>query len=279
MAMYKSKGGKSYLRRKHFDNIKKELTFYKDVMKAEYLYFWADTFFSWKKGEFLEFAELYKEIGLPFWCQTRVETVTRDRLEVLKDIGCARISFGIEHGDVKFRSEKINRKMSNELIVEKLGIVRQVGIPFSVNNIIGFPEETRELAFETVKLNRRFYATDREAFPFTPFNGTPLRTTAEKLGFVKPDQIVNSIFADGKSVMDMPQFSREQINGLCKTFNLYVKFPISRWPDIKRAEAGTEEGRRIFGDLKQEFIEKYWTNDNSSFEAAAAAVDPHSPIF
>ena len=73
--------------------------------------------------------------------------------------------------------------------------------------------------------------------------------------------------------------SREQINGLCKTFNFYVKFPISRWSDIKRAEVDTKEGRRIFGDLKQEFIEKYWTNDNSSFEAAAAAVDPHSPIF
>ncbi|GAG31895.1 unnamed protein product, partial [marine sediment metagenome] len=46
----------------------RELKFYKDDMKAEYLYFWADTFFSWKKGEFEEFAEMYKEIGLPFWC-------------------------------------------------------------------------------------------------------------------------------------------------------------------------------------------------------------------
>ena len=62
--MYKDEEGKSYLRRKSFDNIRKELMFYKNEMKAEYLYFWADTFFSWKQSEFEEFAEIYQEIKL-----------------------------------------------------------------------------------------------------------------------------------------------------------------------------------------------------------------------
>ena len=36
-------------------------------MKAEYLYFWADTFFSWTARDFDEFAELYQDINLPFF--------------------------------------------------------------------------------------------------------------------------------------------------------------------------------------------------------------------
>ena len=277
-AMYKSEKGQSYLRRKKFDNMRKELIFYKDVMKAEFLYFWADTFFSWKGNEFFEFAELYEEIGLPFWCQTRVETVRKDRLEVLKKIGCSRMSFGLEHGNEKFRREKLNRRMPNQVIIDGLSDVQEVGIPFSVNNIIGFPEETRELAFDTIMLNRQFYADDRDAFPFVPFKGTPLRLTAEKLGFVKPNQIVNSILAHGKGALDMPQFPRSQINGLVKTFNFYVKFPESKWPEIERAESDTPDGQRLFDELRQEFIEKYWNKD-LSFEDAAAGVDPHSPIY
>lgn len=73
MKMYLEETGKSYLRRKSFENMRAELLFYKEEMKAEYLYFWADTFFSWKKHEFEEFAEIYREINLPFWCQTRVD--------------------------------------------------------------------------------------------------------------------------------------------------------------------------------------------------------------
>ena len=95
---------------------------YKNEMKAEYLYFWADTFFSWKEGEFEEFAAMYEDIKLPFWCQTRVETVTYERFKRLKDIGCARISFGLEHGNEKFRKEVVRRPYSNDILVKNFKI-------------------------------------------------------------------------------------------------------------------------------------------------------------
>ena len=37
-----------------------------------------------------------------------------------------------------------------------LNTVKKVGIPFSVNNIIGFPYETRELAFDTIEFESRY---------------------------------------------------------------------------------------------------------------------------
>ena len=94
--LYKEEASSNFLRRKSFDNMKRELNFYKNEMGAEYLYFWADTFFSWKRNEFEEFCELYSEINLPFWCQTRPETVNLERFKKLKSIGCSRISFGVD---------------------------------------------------------------------------------------------------------------------------------------------------------------------------------------
>lgn len=267
MQMYREIG-KNYLRRKTFDQMREELLFYKNEMKAEYLYFWADTFFSWGKNEFEQFAEMYQDIGLPFWCQTRIETIREDKFKLLKDIGCARISFGLEHGNQAFRSKHLDRKYKNELVIERLKIVNKIGIPFSVNNIIGFPHETYELAFDTIELNRKIDASDRNAYPFTPFHGTPLRKVCEDLGYLKDEDIVKSCVEVG-SILDMPQFPRDKVMGLVKTFNFYVKFPKSKWPVIKLAEGEGEEANRIYLELKEEFEDRFFDSESENFEEAA----------
>lgn len=276
MAMYKKEEGKSYLRRKTWENMHQELKFYKEEMGAEYLYFWADTFFSWGPGEFDRFCKIYQDIKLPFWCQTRIETVTRERLEKMRNIGCARMSFGIEHGNEAYRKKWLARPVSNELMLKNFKIVSDAGIPFSVNNILGFPHEDYNLAFDTVRLNKQIDSTDRNAYPFTPFHGTPLRDECERLGLLKNEDIVQSMVASG-SILDMPQFPKRQVNGLAKTFNMYVKFPESRWPEIRRAEEETTEGRKIFEALKQEFVDRFFkASDN--FEASSLEKSGGAPM-
>lgn len=256
MKIYKDEVGTNFLRRKSFERIFEEISFYKNEMKAEYLYFWADTFFSWNKTDFDRFCEMYRDIKLPFWCQTRPENMTKDRARKLKEIGCHRISFGVEHGNEKFRKKVLNRNVQNSKIIDGLNMVNEVGISFSVNNIIGFPYETYELAFDTIELNRKFHADGRNAYPFTPFHGTPLREECEKLGYLKPEELVSSFVALG-SLLDMPQFSKKRIDGLSRTFNLYVKFPKKRWPEIKIAEDQTPEGDKKYIELKNEYNEIY----------------------
>jgi radical SAM superfamily enzyme YgiQ (UPF0313 family) len=257
-SMYKEETGNSFLRRKSFQNIRKELLYYKNVMKAEYLYFWADTFFSWTSREFDEFCEIYEDIRLPFWCQTRPETVEIKKFKKLKDIGCARIAFGLEHGNEEFRRKKLNRRVSNKVIIENLRIVNNVGIPFSVNNIIGFPSETYELAMDTIKLNRQIESSDRNAYAFTPFHGTPLRQECERLGYIEYKDIVKSVVTKG-SILDMPQFPKKKVDGLIKVFNMYCNFPESKWTEVKIAEEDTSEGHKKYDELKREYIDQFWS--------------------
>lgn len=277
MELYKNAEGKSYLRRKSFANMRRELLFYKNDMKAEYLYFWADTFFSWKKGEFEEFAEMYKEIGLPFWCQTRIETVTEERLALMKKIGCSRLSFGLEHGNEQFRKTRLRRPVTNDLMIKNFKVVKDSGIPFSVNNIMGFPHETTEMAFDTIRFNKFVDSDDRNAYHFTPFHGTPLREECERLGYVKYEDIVQS-FVAGDSLLDMPQFPKKRVLSIIKTFNMYVKFPESRWDEIRKAEEETPEGLKIYSELREEFMDKFFNIKSQNFEAAAIEKELAAPM-
>jgi radical SAM superfamily enzyme YgiQ (UPF0313 family) len=244
------KEGQKFFRKQRVELIQNELRHCVETYKADSFYFWADTFLAWNEREFDEFCEMYSEFRLPFWIQTRPETVKAKRFEKLRDIGLLRVAFGVEHGNEVFRERILHRRVKNESIVASLKIVTDMGIPISVNNIMGFPTETRDLVFDTIELNRHFASDGINAYSFTPFHGTPLRLLSEQLGFVEKGTLSRSIMAP--TMLDMPQFPREVIEGIRRCFVLYVKMPRSRWPEIERAEPLTPQGDAIFNALKEE---------------------------
>ncbi len=75
---------------------------------------------------FRQFVKLWgEEIKLPFWCQTRPETVTEERVKMLKDLGMHSIGVGLESGSPEVR-EILNRKMSNEQIINAFKIFKEL---------------------------------------------------------------------------------------------------------------------------------------------------------
>ena len=187
--------------------------------------------------------------------QTRPETLTDYKIKRLAEVGLHRISFGIEHGSEAFRKKILKRDWKNGPIIEALKIPGKYGIAFSVNNITGFPTETRDLAMHTVELNRQIESQNQNLYSFVPFHGTPLRKKCEELGLVEPDTITKALM--DKPMLVQKEYTPEEIEGLQKCFVFYVKMPKSRWKDIARAEANTSEGKKIFEELKQEYLEKH----------------------
>ena len=258
-------GGLSYFRRKSMDLVRQEIENHIKQWNVEYIYFWADTFLAWSNREFDEFCEMYSGIKLPFWCQTRIETVTEYRFKRLKDVGLDRISFGMEHGNEAFRRDVVKREYTNEDAIRCLKIVGDLDVTFSVNNIIGFPDETRELAFDSIELNREFGSDSVVCSIFVPFHGTELREYAEKKGFIKPGVICSVHNAD-ESMLTMPQWDKEDITRLRNVFAMYVKFPKSRWPEIEKAETDPD----IHAKLSEEYIEMCWANPRARIDESLA---------
>ncbi len=254
-ALYKKETGRGYFRKKSFAALKRDLAYFKDEIKAESFYFWADTFMTYNDREFDEFIELYSDIKLPFWCQAFPETIREDRIKKLMKIGLFRLGAGVEHGNEDFRRKILKRTISNKSMIEHFRILNRCGLPFSVNNIMGFPTETKKLAMDTVEINRYIDADSHNAYSFSPFHGTPLRKMAEEMGYVDSRMIARS--ATKPTLLKMPQFTAEAIEGLRRCFMLYVKMPKSRWNDIAFAEKLTPEGDKIWAELRDECAEKY----------------------
>ena len=253
--LYRSHTGKNFLRKKSFEQIQKELAYYKEVLNAEALYFWADTFLSYSNSQLDRFCEIFEDIKLPFWCQTRPETITEEKIRKLMKIGLFRMGLGVEHGNYDFRKQILRRNITNERLLRNLKTLNKCDLPFSVNNIIGFPTETRELAMDTVEINRSIDADGHNAYSFSPFHGTPLRKMAEDMGYCEPSLIARS--ATKPTLLKMPQFPPEQIEGLRRCFVLYVKMPKSRWHEISLAEKLTPQGDKIWKELRTECAENY----------------------
>jgi anaerobic magnesium-protoporphyrin IX monomethyl ester cyclase len=270
--LYKEETGGSFFRKKSIDKIYDELIYFKEEIGLELVFFWADTFLAWNKKELDEFCEMYKEIKLPFWMQTRPETVNEEKLKKLKDVGLMRMAFGLEHGNEQFRNKLLDRRWKNKDIVEAMKVPKELDIDFSVNNITGFPTETRELVFDTIEINREIEATNYNIYTFVPFHGTPLRKLTDKLELTKHSTITKCL--SDKSQLYMPQYTPEQIEGIKRTFVLYVKFPKNRWKEIERAEKFTPEGNAIFKELQLEYIDKYMPKSDDDLHASKK-VEPH----
>ena len=153
--------------------------------------------------------------------------------------------------------------MSNEFIVQQAQIVTKVGIPFSVNVIIGLPYETRELFFDTVRLNREIGTFDSTAPNiFVPYHGTPLRDMAVKEGWLDPTRQTNSFVSESILKMPPPYLQADEILALQRVYALYANLPESRYAEIKRAETLDEEGEALHEALSKEFyITKYGTDE------------------
>ena len=253
--------GMSFFRKKSMDLVKKEIENHIKIYNVEYIYFWADTFLAWSDKEFDEFCKMYSEFKLPFWCQTRIETIDEEKFRRLKEIGLDRVTFGLEHGNEIFRRDVVKREYSNDDAVKKIKIVEKLDIMFSVNNIIGFPDETRELAFDTIELNRRFNSDSSSCSILVPFHGTELHALAVKKGYLDPN-VICAVTSSGESLLNMPQWDKKDMIRLRDVFAMYVKFPKNRWVEIKQAETDEE----LREGLREEFIKTFWSDSTAKIE-------------
>lgn len=232
-----------------------EAKYMKEKYNLEYVYVAAEAFLSTKMERILEFVKEWKEkINLPFWFETRPESVTEEKAKLLESAGCVMVSIGLESGDPEIR-KMLNRRMTDEQIINAFKALRKTNMRTCVNNIIGFPDETREQVFRTIEVNRKISVDNLMVHVFNPYQGTTLYDVCVKKGYISPGTLGGDYRAD--AMLKMPQLSQDEIMGLQRTFALYVRLPKNRWPEIKIAEKFDDEGNRKFDELKEEYTKKF----------------------
>mgnify|MGYP001271102318 CR=1 FL=1 len=256
--LYKDEGAGSFHRKKSVKRVAEELEFMVKTQNPEFIYFVVDTFLAVGDREFEEFSEMYQSFRIPFWHNTRAETVNEWRGEHLEKMNCLRMNIGVEHGNEEYRAKTLQRKVSNEKMLDAFRSVAGRNFTTVANSIIGMPGETRELVFDTIEFNRQLPKEIEAsgAFIFTPFHGTPLREVAIREGYLDANSICTLGTTQG-SILDMPQFSAQEIQGMCRVFSFYAKMPKDSWAYIEAAESFSEDGEKAFKKIHQDFLNNY----------------------
>jgi radical SAM superfamily enzyme YgiQ (UPF0313 family) len=242
-------------REKSIKRFIEEVKYLKEKYDIQYIYMSAESFLSTSSKRFDEFIREYGKIKIPFWMECRPESITVERIEKLKSVGCESMNVGVESGDEEFRRTVLNRKMTNQQIINGIKTVKMFDIRIGANVIIGFPTETREQIFKTIELIIKSDPDNTMIHPFNPYYGTKLYEVCVEKKYIDKDVLGGDYRVD--YVLDMPQLKKEEIMGLYRTFNLYVKFPKCIWKEIEKAEKFNAEGNEVFKRLSNIYKEKY----------------------
>lgn len=244
--LFKGKG--RYYRKKSAQRMLDEVKYLKQKHNLEIIKFWDEEFLLFSDAELEEFAAEYKKLNLPFLITARLDSVTERKAQLLKEMNCVNVSAGIESGSEDIRRNVLNRRMSNTGIIKGISLLNKYGIRTSTLNMLGMPFETRKNVFETIELNRIAKAQNSSIMILQPWEGTKIREMAVKAGFMK-DDCGNYFYTD--TSLNMPQMSRQEIQGLVKTFSLYRKVPKVLYPVVRLCE---KEGK--FRDMLFRFLHK-----------------------
>ncbi len=96
--------------------------------------------------------------SLPWYCISRLDTVDKDLLDLMRRAGCETMCYGIDSGS-KRTLAFIHKEIDREILFERVRETTGAGIIPTLSFVIGFPEETRDDLEQTLQLALRSAAT------------------------------------------------------------------------------------------------------------------------
>lgn len=224
----------SFYREKDQKRFIEEIAYFKENYNVNFIKFADADFLGGSKEKFLNFVKYYQRLKIPFWCETRAENVTEEKVKMLEEVGCKGIGLGVESGNEEVRLKLLKKYVRDETIIKAFETLKKSKLKLVANNIIGFPYESRKEIFDTIALNRKLDLFSSTVNIFSPYRGTELREICVKEGYMSKDTLAGDY--RGECVLNMPQISKEELYGLQRTFPLYVKLPKFTYPLIRLAE-------------------------------------------
>lgn len=188
--IYKDKG--SIVRKRSIENVISELQNIIKNYHPKVIKFWDDIFII-DKSWTIEFCKEYKEkINLPYRIFVRANLIDEEIANALKESGCITIQIGIEHGNEAQRNSLLKRNLSDDQIVKACSIINKYKIKIISLNMFGLPEQTIEMAYETVSLNVKCKPAYAYSSVFQPYWGTELAEYSIKNNYF--DGNINSYY-------------------------------------------------------------------------------------
>jgi radical SAM superfamily enzyme YgiQ (UPF0313 family) len=149
-------------------------------------------------------------INIRWTCNSRVDYVDEEMLQLMSAAGCWLISWGIESGN-----EQILRHARKGAYPDKaeraLTWARSAGIKNWGYFIIGLPGETEETIQDTISFSKKLPLDIALFHVAAPYPGTPFFFEVVENGWFRPGTRWEEVDMDKGTVLDYPQLSAEQL--------------------------------------------------------------------
>lgn len=115
-----------------------------------FLYFF-DDLFTLDNRRVIEICDqiIERKLDVKFRCNSRVDCITKEVLNKLKEAGCISIHFGVESGDSNILM-LMKKQISKEQVRKAFDMARKAGISTVAYFMLGFPWDTRESIKNTI---------------------------------------------------------------------------------------------------------------------------------
>lgn len=225
--LFKDKG--VYLRFRDPAGVIEEIIQVKEKYGLDWIQFHDSTFNS--SFRYLEsFLNAYIHNGnLPgFICNIRAEGLNEHFAFLLKKAGCDKVTLGIQHGEQAIRKRLANRggNQLNEEIIQTCEFLKKYNIRIYADFIVGWPGETVQEAFESIRLGRLINPEGVNSYLLTPFPGTDIQKYAINYGYMSPEMNVENLpdsLHQNNTVFKQPNI-KELVN-IQKLFYFAVYYP------------------------------------------------------
>jgi magnesium-protoporphyrin IX monomethyl ester (oxidative) cyclase len=258
-------------------NVYREIKQLQQDFNIKYFRFLDDTLTADSKrlNESLDLFIADKEFTIPWDCDSRVDTVSKELLLKMKKAGCHGITYGVESGNPT-TLKKIRKGITLEEINRAIDASMNADLVFVINLIIGWPWETEEHIQDTINLVKSIprYAkcTHQYSLPI-PFPATRLYREYHKEYDFTDWWLKNGAYEGDYDEEGHIAFYKLYMRYLNHPFfkNNFFKYPVRIKKTITRTFilAGRLSNQRMFGLYTEKTINMF-----SRFSAMLYRINP-----
>ncbi len=153
---------------------------------------------------------IHRKLDVEWCCETRIACVDENILKVMRSAGCIKISFGIESGSARIRTDIIHKGFTNEQAIRVFNLCKKYGISPEAYLMVGFPTESAEDLRSTKSFSSKLNADTIGVHIAQILPGSDLFTIALKEGKIKAD--VYDQYAKGELSGSLPVYVPEGLS-------------------------------------------------------------------
>jgi anaerobic magnesium-protoporphyrin IX monomethyl ester cyclase len=194
-----------------------------------------------------------------FDCNFRFDYFTEKNVHLMKKAGFRKLILGIESASER-TIDILDKDLTREKIIEGCKMATAAGLQPHLTLMVGYPWETKEDAYETLKLARYLMhnglAHHLQATVVMPYPGTPLFELCQRNGWIRFDETDYDRYDMTEPVCvltDMTETEVVQMAGQFYKLFLHPKFLMNQLRDLRSVEDldyMTRGAKAIWGHIK-----------------------------